>query len=526
MQENPLTTLARSLIGDGASGALLEMAYPDVAEGGTRRQVTIRGIPHGPLSTFSVPIRVLAERVKPTCKSCGHAESKHDGGMACSAEGCDCAGFRAAGDSDVEPDPEDPNEPNETGPEEMGTASIGSVQGVASSTSRDWYGTDMSVEALNGMRDQFLAGVPLLPTHGSWLSTPEWDDVIGMSIDAVVEPGPVADAVDGEAGQLLTVTSSLYDVPKARELQMRLDKRQPIGQSIGGWFTALTVIYDEETGDVHRVTILAVELDHLAVTRMPANPDCNGLANLRSRAQAAARSLRRAPEQRSVPAPASNPASVTPAPDPDASLDARGVASEDDTVNAPGIAAGEPQETDMPVFTPEQTAELNRAVAAAVAGALPTIVEAMRATPAAEPAPKPAAQPTERSKTTDDDDELTRLRAEVTGLRASVARITDSAARRGLHGATGPSGAIPEIKGGPGCSDGLRSLVAECRSQQRGVALAAVVERHVDVLAEEDGPAPVASTGSRVQLGRILRAGLHAAMTEGLIREPAAASWA
>lgn len=158
------------------------------------------------------------------------------------------------------------------------------VEGVASSTSRDFYGTDMSIGALNSMARQFKRGIPYLPRHnyGLFGASIEWDEVIGRTIDAVVEPmdGVAAPVDEREPQAVLRVTSALYpDEPKALSLLRRVERQEPIGQSIGGWFVELAVSTDEE-GEVIRVQVLDVELDHLAVTRAPANPDSNDLASL------------------------------------------------------------------------------------------------------------------------------------------------------------------------------------------------------------------------------------------------------
>jgi len=162
------------------------------------------------------------------------------------------------------------------------------VEGLASSTSVDAYGTEMSREALFKMRDQFERGVPLLPRHNNGLSgSVEWDQVIGRTIRADVERSNVARAAEGGDQQyVLRVTSSLYDDDDtSRKLLNRLAAGQSIGQSIGGWFMQVRVISNDED-EIERVIVDDVELDHLAITRAPANPDSSGLYALLSRLDA------------------------------------------------------------------------------------------------------------------------------------------------------------------------------------------------------------------------------------------------
>jgi hypothetical protein len=162
------------------------------------------------------------------------------------------------------------------------------VEGLASSTSVDSYGTEMSREALFKMRDQFERGVPLLPRHNNGLAGGvEWDQVIGRTIRADVERSDVAQAAEGgELQYVLRVTSSLYDDDDtSKKLLNRLAAGQSIGQSIGGWFMRVRVISNDED-EIERVIVDDVELDHLAITRAPANPDSSGLYALLSRLDA------------------------------------------------------------------------------------------------------------------------------------------------------------------------------------------------------------------------------------------------
>jgi hypothetical protein len=183
-------------------------------------------------------------------------------------------------------------ESDTTSTQESGRGSV--IEGVASSTSVDFYGTEMSSEALTGMAKQMSRGIPLLPRHQSLSGggTAEWDEVIGRTVEAQLVPRSVdSPAESSEPQYVLKSTSVLYDgEPLANSLKRRLERGEPIGQSIGGWFTNVRVLQDDE-GEISRVIVDDVELDHLAITRAPANPDSRGLYTLRSRAEAFTRSL-------------------------------------------------------------------------------------------------------------------------------------------------------------------------------------------------------------------------------------------
>ena len=171
------------------------------------------------------------------------------------------------------------------------------VEGTASSTSVDSYGTEMSREGLLRMQTQMENGIPLLPRHNNGMGRPvEWDEVIGRTIKGDVERAEVVGAANSlEPQYVLRVTSMLYsDDAVADKLLNRLELGQPVGQSIGGWFLSVRVITNSED-EVERVIVDDVELDHLALTRAPANPDSSGLYTLRSRLQEAIK-----PEDRHV----------------------------------------------------------------------------------------------------------------------------------------------------------------------------------------------------------------------------------
>tara|TARA_R110001592_G_scaffold39314_4_gene129403 strand:- start:16871 stop:19684 length:2814 start_codon:yes stop_codon:yes gene_type:complete len=154
------------------------------------------------------------------------------------------------------------------------------IEGVASSTSIDSYGTEMSYECLMSMQSQFQAGVPLLPRHTSRSAggMAEWDEVIGRTYEGEIMQSDVLAAYTDGKQYTLNVRSRLYGDDKlARELVKRLRRGEPIGQSIGGWFDEVDVITNTD-GEIERVIVESVALDHLAITRAPANPDSNGLA--------------------------------------------------------------------------------------------------------------------------------------------------------------------------------------------------------------------------------------------------------
>lgn len=182
------------------------------------------------------------------------------------------------------------------------------IAGIASSTSVDFYGTEMSLAALKQMAAQMGGdGLPYLPIHNhGWAGAPvEWDEVIGRTAYAEVIPvqSVAAPSVGGEQAYVLRVTTRLYaDEPLAQALLRRLERGEPIGQSVGGWFTNLQITENGD-GEIERVVVLGIELDHLAVTRAPANPDSNDITSLRSRlgeAITAARDLQPAPFVRHI----------------------------------------------------------------------------------------------------------------------------------------------------------------------------------------------------------------------------------
>ncbi len=189
------------------------------------------------------------------------------------------------------------------------------LSGVASSTSVDWYGTEMSRPCLDDMAVQFEAGVEVFVGHGSWLSGLEWNDAIGVTDGAEVSDAEVANAADPkEKGAILAVEMHFQTDADTSErlcgdirtLRARVRKGLPTGLSIGGWFRRIQYIVDAE-GELSRIIIDKVDLDHLATTRRPANPDSLGLTEMRSVLGEAIRRARPA----AIPA---TPAAVEPEP--------------------------------------------------------------------------------------------------------------------------------------------------------------------------------------------------------------------
>ena len=157
-----------------------------------------------------------------------------------------------------------------------------SIEGVASSTSVDTYGTEMSLDALKSMETQIGRGIPILPRHNSQFAggIGEWDEVIGRTVSSnIISINTRNPANKDEKQYVLNVRSILYNSePKTRQLLDRLKRSEPIGQSVGGWFEDVDVI--ENRGEVERVIIKKVTLDHIAITRAPANPDSTDLKGL------------------------------------------------------------------------------------------------------------------------------------------------------------------------------------------------------------------------------------------------------
>ena len=111
------------------------------------------------------------------------------------------------------------------------------VKGIASSTSVDHYGTEMSYKALKDMEGQVKEGVVILPRHesltGSGLA--EWDEVIGRTFNGKVKSSIVEKpGAPNARGFILEVESRLYaDDERTKNLIKRL-KRGEIRVSVAG----------------------------------------------------------------------------------------------------------------------------------------------------------------------------------------------------------------------------------------------------------------------------------------------------
>ena len=178
--------------------------------------------------------------------------------------------------------------------------------GTASSTSVDAYGTEMSFACLQDMAEQFTqvdgkGGIELFVGHGNWGGDGlEWSDAIGRTIRGEVQEAPVVNAADPtEKGGVCVVEMQFEadgDSPAkvmeaCKALKKRLARGLATGLSIGGWFRSLTYIMDDE-GYISRIVINKVDLDHLATTRRPANPDCLDMDMVRSALQDAVKDTR------------------------------------------------------------------------------------------------------------------------------------------------------------------------------------------------------------------------------------------
>lgn len=403
---------------------------------------------------------------------------------------------------------------HEPDPEAEGRAKKGEVivEGTASSTSKDWYGTEMDRDALEDMARQFTAGVSLTPRHNGWFDAVEWDEVIGMTMEATVRATDVVNPSDPtEQGYTLAIKAKLFpEEEKAQNLHRRLQAEQPIGLSIGGWFTDVRVVTDDKD-EVERIIVLRVILDHLAVTRSPANPDSTGLRLLRSLSEKAVKGFRvRATPTPVVPDPstpvarsAEETAPTTPASpsegNPSDNLDEPTPA--DDTTSSRG-GDPSPSTSEDPPMT---EAEIARIAAEAVRSVL---AEQARTTPA--PAPVPAPAPTAPAV-----DWEARAKAAEAQNGVLQGRVREMAGR---SGSGNRRTMVPNHGYSPGKGEGsqLRSLVNLAREEGRAVAVAEVSERHEAVLgADRYDP-----TVSRAMLERTLQETINAAIQDGIIKDP------
>ncbi len=419
------------------------------------------------------------------------------------------------------------------------------IEGVASSTGRDSYGTEMSRDALDGMAAQFRSGsVVYLPQHPSWSGQGgEWDDVMGYVYDGNVERGEVADNTNTEEySYILRVGVQLDEKhPKTAALVEKVADGQLIGQSIGGWFTKLTFVWPEGTDDddkwwsvePERIIVEEVDLDHLAATRRPANVESwiDGVrSELRafcehrakdSRVRDAAKAIdeaTRAQAAEDAPVVAlAEPEPVAPAPlAAEGSEGSQAVAldtavSTSDATNEPttGSDALEALPAEMAALPSEQELSMTPAEIAAL------VAETVRATLAAEAlrtAPAPAVVKTPEQI------ELEALRAEKATLQDDLRSALAAPARRGI--------VIGQYNTEPGSAEAEnRVLLSQLDTESRGRRMGAVIRSKgfLDRRAETEGAGKVLK-GS---LEADLRALIAGACDDGLIRDPdMGASWA
>lgn len=417
--------------------------------------------------------------------------------------------------------------------------------GTASSTSVDWYGTEMSLRALQHMAAQFNNGVDMTPRHNSWLSPLEWNDVMGRTIMAAIEQTDVAAKADKstDPGFVLNITADcMGGLPVVQDLASRLDLKQPIGMSIGGWFTEIRYICNAD-GECERIIIEAVELDHVAVVRNPANPDCLDLEIMRSVASAEVRALAASvapamaapeadrsgevapvaaevsvvvtepvPAERSAPVAASPPDLSSPTTEPARAADDAPEASNRQPVCIDDSPA--PRNDDAEVGTrsasdptPEDYTMTPEQIAALVADTVRSVLAAERAA-----APPPVAPVAERAAPVGDSADVIALRASLAAAEsraanteAALAHLAEQPARRG----TGLS--APLLSGNPEFARSeFEELVVRTKAERgtKPSSLAAVATRAKAVLLADIHPQVLLSKSPE---GASLRAAAHRA---------------
>lgn len=403
-----------------------------------------------------------------------------------------------------------------TEPDTEGRAKKGEVivEGTASSTSKDWFGTEMDRDALEDMARQLTAGVSLTPRHNGWFDAVEWDEVIGMTMEATVRATDVVNPSDPtEQGYTLAIKAKLFpEEEKAQNLHRRLQAeqpKQPIGLSIGGWFTDVRVVTDDKD-EVERIIVLRVILDHLAVTRSPANPDSTGLRLLRSLSEKAVKGFRvRATPTPVVPDPstpvarsAEETVPTTPASSPSGGNPSENLDEPTPAYDTTSSRGGDPSPSTSE-DPPMTEAEIARIAAEAARSVLAEQARTTPAAPAPVPAPAPAVDWEARAKAAEAQNGV------LQGRVREMAGRSGSGNRRTM---------VPNHGYSPGKGEGsqLRSLVNLAREEGRTVAVAEVSERHEAVLgADRYDP-----TVSRAMLERTLQETINAAIQDGIIKDP------
>lgn len=351
------------------------------------------------------------------------------------------------------------------------------LEGVASSTSQDWYGTEMSKGCLEDLGLQFGRGVGVFPSHGSWIEGLGWDDQMGKTVSAELERAAVAAPADAtEPGYLLRTIMDLDLAEEScKKLKRRLERGQEIGLSIGGYFLQVRYIMKpDDEYEIERIIVEKVELDHLAVVRNPANPDSMGLRLLRSIPADAFRSKRAAYAARSTDAVPATPTPATEAPAEEAPI-----TSEDSAPSPapPEDAAPSTEEEAAPITTtaddatrstPTEFPMTAEQIADLVERAVKSALENRAAAPAtaAPTTPAPAAAAGETIEQV-----RAKLQAEATraaNLERAMAHINASGVRSGSAGGrSAPTGALNKA--------GIEGLVQRAKAEGKAPMLVRVI---------------------------------------------------
>lgn len=434
------------------------------------------------------------------------------------------------------------------------------LQGTASSTSEDWYGTDMSPECLTSMAEQMNRGVSLFPRHGGWLDRVEWNDEIGVTTAAEISRAEVAAPVEGTDPKeqfVLKMTADLWVGASelAEELANRLETKaameaagkpgQRIGLSIGGWFLEMLYVTDGD-GNLIRVTVLNVELDHVAVVRSPANPDSDDLQLMRSTWGAAralpapvvapepAAAVRTAPVVEPVAKPSeAAPVAVEPAQaavrttgEADATLSAEnnGASVTEATIVDPAVRTSEnptheggaSDRSEAPMTDEEKAAQdqrMREMIQTELRSIVPTIVTELR-----------AVAPTTTTTTTEEIPAVREYRERAEKAEREVAANRRALAAQASVGFRSGRGTQDLSSNSDEVPHEIRSVIEVARSKGEATTLSAVIERNVERLAvnfrdtSDAGFQKVqrAKMDARDLLGTLFRA----AEADGLVRNP------
>ena len=136
------------------------------------------------------------------------------------------------------------------------------IEGVASNTSLDLHGDRMSPSALKTMADSLkLHEIPMNDDHNKGWSS-EIGDIEKLFVNKDEE---------------LVLRAELSEMSKAKDLWYALtEKNKKLGLSIGGYVKDYEIIEEESDDDKEEKSWVKVykdiELDHIAVTKSPANP--------------------------------------------------------------------------------------------------------------------------------------------------------------------------------------------------------------------------------------------------------------